>query len=53
MLSRCDFTVAGATKSYMRDGRIVCAWPTDDGLTLVGVNWPAVAYGAVRAPATG
>jgi 2-polyprenyl-6-methoxyphenol hydroxylase-like FAD-dependent oxidoreductase len=33
---------------YARPHRLVYAWPTNDDLTLVGVNWPARDYGAVR-----
>ena len=34
---------------YVRPHRAVYGWPTNDGLALVGVNWPASEYAAVRA----
>jgi flavin-dependent dehydrogenase len=34
---------------YTRPHRLVYAWPTNDDLTLLGVNWPARDYGGVRA----
>jgi 2-polyprenyl-6-methoxyphenol hydroxylase-like FAD-dependent oxidoreductase len=33
---------------YIRDGRASYGWPTNDGLSLVGVNWTAADYPAVR-----
>src|SRR5262245_2641950 len=33
---------------YVRPRRAVYAWPTNDGLTLVGVNWTAEDFGAAR-----
>src|SRR5262245_2929081 len=33
---------------HLREGRIVYAWPTNDDLTLIGVNWPIGTYVHVR-----
>ena len=34
---------------YVRPHRVVYGWPTNDGLALIGVNWPAREYQAVGA----
>jgi 2-polyprenyl-6-methoxyphenol hydroxylase-like FAD-dependent oxidoreductase len=34
---------------YARDGRAVGAWPTNDGLVLTYVAWPAAEFAALRA----
>jgi flavin-dependent dehydrogenase len=41
-----DHLPVSGLELYIRERRCVYAWPSNDGLTLVGVNWSAPDFGA-------
>jgi 2-polyprenyl-6-methoxyphenol hydroxylase-like FAD-dependent oxidoreductase len=41
-------TAGGGGEIYRRPGRTVAAFPTNDGLTMIYVAWPAAEFGAAR-----
>lgn len=42
-----------AASFHARPGRLVLVWPTNDGLTLVSVAWPAADFSEVRSDVEG
>jgi 2-polyprenyl-6-methoxyphenol hydroxylase-like FAD-dependent oxidoreductase len=43
-----DLPMAGRCENYLRPGRGLAAWPTNDGLTVVVAGWPMAEFAANR-----